>query len=129
MPIAFGRSFPPGRFSSNYVNGCASPKNSASSAIVGQPRARAAFALFSRTSRTRRDRSAERLLDLVVFVLTPAMAVRLRKARLAELLKQGRIRRLDPAAIMKAVRPPPLPIPKEVWEVGAGLAGNGEVGP
>jgi len=53
------------------------------------------------------DCSAEWLLDFLALAPTPAKAVRLREAKLAQLLKQRRIRRLDPAAILKAVRAPP----------------------
>jgi transposase len=53
------------------------------------------------------DCGAEWLLDFLVLAPTPAKAARLREARIGELLKQRRIRRLDAAAILKAVRATP----------------------
>jgi transposase len=53
------------------------------------------------------DCSAEWLLDLLALASTPAKAVRLREAKLTQLLKQRRIRRLDAATILKAVQAPP----------------------
>jgi transposase len=53
------------------------------------------------------DCGAEWLLEFLVLAPTPAKAVRLREAKVAELLKQRRIRRFDAAAILKAVRAPP----------------------
>jgi transposase len=53
------------------------------------------------------DCSAEWLLDFLVLASTPAKAARLREAKIAALFKQRRIRRLDSAAVLKAVRAPP----------------------
>jgi transposase len=53
------------------------------------------------------DCSAEWLLEFLVLAPTPAKAARLREAKIAELLKQRRIRRFDAAMILKAVRAPP----------------------
>jgi hypothetical protein len=53
------------------------------------------------------DCSAEWLLEFLVLAPTPTKAARLREAKIAELLKQRRIRRFDAAAILKAVRAPP----------------------
>ena len=52
------------------------------------------------------DFSAEWLLEFLVLAPTPAKAARLREAKIAKLLKQRRIRRLDAATILKAVRAP-----------------------
>jgi transposase len=53
------------------------------------------------------DCSAEWLLEFLVLAPTPAKAARLREAKIAQLLKQRRIRRLDAATILKVVRAPP----------------------
>jgi transposase len=53
------------------------------------------------------DCSAEWLLDFLVLAPTPTKAARLREPKIAALLKQRRIRRLDAAAILKAVRATP----------------------
>jgi transposase len=53
------------------------------------------------------DCSAEWLLDLLALAPTPAKVVRLREAKLTQLLKQRRIRRLDAATILKAVQASP----------------------
>ena len=50
------------------------------------------------------DCGAEWLLDFLVIAPTPAKAARLREARVAEFLKQRRIRRFDAATILKVVR-------------------------
>ncbi len=53
------------------------------------------------------DCGAEWLLEFLVIAPTPAKAARLREAKVAQLLKQRRIRRFDAAAILKAVRATP----------------------
>jgi transposase len=56
------------------------------------------------------DCGAEWLLDFLVLAPTPAKAARLREAKIADVLKQRRIRRFDAAALLKTVRalPPKL---------------------
>jgi transposase len=54
------------------------------------------------------DLGAEWLLDLWQAAPTPQKAARLREASIARLLKRHRIRRLDAAAVMRAVRQPPV---------------------
>jgi transposase len=54
------------------------------------------------------DLSAEWLLDLWQAAPTPQKASRLRQTTIAKLLKRHRIRRLDAAAVMQAVRQPPM---------------------
>jgi transposase len=54
------------------------------------------------------DLSAEWLLDLWQAAPTPQKASRLRETTIAKLLKRHRIRRLDAAAVMQAVRQPPM---------------------
>ena len=53
------------------------------------------------------DCSAGWLLDFLVLAPTPAKAARLREARVAQFLKQQRIRRFDAAALLKTVRSTP----------------------
>jgi transposase len=53
------------------------------------------------------DCSAEWMLEFLVLAPTPAKAARLREAKLSQLLKQRRIRRLDAATILKAVQASP----------------------
>jgi transposase len=52
------------------------------------------------------DCSAEWLLDFLVLAPTPAKARKLRETKIAELLKQRRIRRFDAATLAKTVRAP-----------------------
>jgi len=54
------------------------------------------------------DLGAEWLLDLWEAAPTPQKASRLREATIAKLLKRHRIRRLDAAAVMQAIRSAPL---------------------
>ena len=69
------------------------------------------------------DCSAEWLLEFLVLAPTPAKAARLREAKIAELLKQRRIRRFDAATILKAVRaPPPKLAPGAVEAASAHVA-------
>ena len=53
------------------------------------------------------DCSAGWLRDFLVLAPTPAKAARLREARVAQFLKQQRIRRFDAAALLKTVRSTP----------------------
>jgi transposase len=53
------------------------------------------------------DCAAEWLLEFLVLAATPAKAARLREAKVADLLKQRRIRRFDAAAILTAARATP----------------------
>uniref|UniRef100_UPI003F9D36B2 transposase n=1 Tax=Roseiarcus sp. TaxID=1969460 RepID=UPI003F9D36B2 len=69
------------------------------------------------------DCGAEWLLDFLVIVPTPAKAARLREARVAQFLKEQRIRRFDAAAILKAVRAtPPTLAPGTVEAASAHVA-------
>jgi transposase len=69
------------------------------------------------------DCGDEWLLEFLVLAPTPAKAVRLREAKVAELLKQRRIRRFDAAAILKAVRaPPPQRAPGTIEAASAHVA-------
>ena len=53
------------------------------------------------------DCGAEWLPDFLILAPTPARAARLREARIAQFLKERRIRRFDAAAILKAARATP----------------------
>jgi transposase len=70
------------------------------------------------------DCSADWLLDFLTLAPTPAKAVRVREAKLAEMLKQRRIRRIDPASILKAARSPPPKLAAGTVEAASAHVGS-----
>ena len=69
------------------------------------------------------DCGAEWLTDFLILAPTPARAARLREARIAQFLKERRIRRFDAAAILKAARAtPPTLAPGTVVAASAHVA-------